>query len=166
MVIIPGKAIYLATPRSASRTTTKVLTALGGTFISPHHNTAISVIAAKKKYSLPTITLLRDPLHMMLSWWWPNRNKLSFANHIIGSMGMWAQGRIYPYYDVTDEYFPFAPTPVGGVGAFLEHLGLSTDVEIPQIGNNYTDPSCITEEHRQQCYKRFPADAELWRSQR
>jgi hypothetical protein len=161
MVIIPDKAIYLATPRSASRTTTKVLTDLGCTYVHPHHNSRAKVIAAKKKYSLPTITLLRDPLHMLLSWWWPNKKQHSFATHISCFGGMWNQGRIYPYYDITDEYFLFTH----GVNAFLEHLGLPTDVEMPHEGNNYTDPACVTEEHRQECYRRFPADAEIWRSQ-
>jgi len=139
-----------------------VLIALGGTFAYRHHTTINNVIIAKKKYSLPTITLLRDPLHMLLSWWWPNRKQHSFAAFISSFGGMWNEGRIYLYYDVTDEYFPF----VLGVGAFLEHLGLPTDiVAIPHEGNNHTDPACVTEKHRQECYRRFPADAEIWLSQ-
>ena len=157
MVIIENRIVYLATPRSASRSTSALLVSLGGVLRRPHHTPISAVMAV----NLPTITLLRDPAHIMLSFWWRTLCKMPLLEYIeTGFEPLFASDHIYPYYRVTDEYFLYSK----GVKAFAEHLGFTDIPEIPRIGIRSPDYTLLTEEHRDAIRKRFPQDVELFDS--
>lgn len=172
MVITP-RYIYLATPRSASRTVTKALQDLGAVHEKPHHASLEVVEAAKLHHNLPTITLLRDPAHILLSFWWVLQAKnVSFSEYITtGFYGIFAPTlsalngrkhprRIYPYHSVTDEYFPYAE----GIPAFLVYLGYEDPFPFVSFGvrEKRPDAGYITTKHRALIQKYFPEDVRIY----
>lgn len=168
MIIVPDKFIFLCTPRSGSRSTVAALHVLDGTIVSDnHHGTIDEVIEAKKKYGLKTITTLRDPAHILLSYWWGFlRHKplrITFEDHIKRSPATILWGRIFPYHELTDEYFLFSK----GLDAFFKYLGFP-DLNVPKIGvrpkaqQRLPDPNYITEEHRALIKEKFPDDVALY----
>lgn len=163
MVVLPGKVIYLATPRSASRTTAEVLQKVGGAIHGIHHSRPATVTLIQQRSKLPTITLLRNPVHIIFSFWWGIREKQTFKYYVTTTFrNCFGERRIYPYYGVTDKYFPYDR----GIKCFLEYLSLPSDVEIPQHGvrDDPPDHDLITDEYRQLVAELFPEDMKIYES--
>lgn len=68
-VIIPGKVLVLAHPRTASTVLRNALLERGATLINPHHVTVDDPQVKRVHAGEPILTVIRNPYDVMVSWW-------------------------------------------------------------------------------------------------
>lgn len=164
MIIFPDRFMYLNTPRCASRSVKTALKQVGGCIVDKVHHTRPDLVAeAKAQYKVPAITMFRHPAHILLSYWWKHRSYLgtTFSEYIERGKTIVLWHRVFPYSELTDEYFPYEK----GIPALFEHLGLPAPAVVPSIGmrlHDRPDHSYITGEHLKTVWEHFPDDMELY----
>lgn len=121
MILVAGRFVYLAAPRTGSRTTCEALVKhCGGRKISRAHHASRAELEAMP-YGRPVYSMIRDPADFV---------QAAFARHTCerfadfvtlwnpDSLGEW-NGRITPYDGFVDWYFLFED----GLEAFFERVG-------------------------------------------
>ncbi len=166
MIILPDRFIYLCTPRSGSRTIRAVLSQQPGAIGSEYHHAPIDEVKeAIEKYQVKTITLMRDPAHILLSYWWPRTEgkepRRPFEQRIRAGKTKVKRGRLYPYHEVTDEYYLFEL----GMEQFFKDIGIQVG-EIPTHGMNNNIDRTYADSYRALVKGCFPEDVELYQLER
>lgn len=68
-VLLPGKVLYLAHPRTASTSMRDALLSRGAVQILPHHIGLHSPEVQALYRGEPVITVIRNPYDLLVSWW-------------------------------------------------------------------------------------------------
>lgn len=173
MVIVPGKFIYVCTPRTASRSVITALWTVPGVIGSVHRHVDPSEAQdAQEKYQLPILTFTREPCRHLLSHWWRNyqirpdhRDFTWFIQH--GKVGRFRwpfktgvkENRLNCYHRVANVYFPLEL----GVEAFFDEWNLQPE-KISYIVEDGAHPADrhITDEHHQLVKQHFSEDVALY----
>lgn len=168
MAFITDKIIYLATPKTASRSTVAALRSAfpAGIETKQHHVTPNEV----HKYLNGERTLwtcLRNPFTQALSWFYHvqsrkyPRNYQGFLRFVENyTNGRLLEGRLNIYsaeFPGLVRHFLFEK----GIESFLESIG-AANTSVPHVGNGNTDHSLLTEEAIERIRRRFPKDVELY----
>jgi hypothetical protein len=175
MILIPGKFIYLASPRCASRTVAEVLTMqLGGKKLCGSHHAHASEMSTLALYDEPVISLIRNPYNVVV-------NRAAYAFRNIGrfkrtrDFKFWLDwykpdgwngfgDRIAQYHEYVDHYYVFER----GLQSFFTAIGFP-DVNIPWIGKDSfpEDRDLVRGMHpqyKQLIDERFQPDVDLYQS--
>jgi hypothetical protein len=148
MILIEGKGIYLCTPATGSRSTSKTMVReCGGRWLNKH---ATHHVHLKEMYLLdgrpePVFTTIRDPYDYVLSRYWykfksPDRERECSIEEYIplyarevrtGQFGRMFGSQMLPYRDCVDRFFLFED----GLKPIFEFIGFP-DVEIETVGKN------------------------------
>ena len=175
MVIVPGKFIFLCTPRTGSRSVSSALRAIPDVVIGPvHHAHPKDILEAQNKTGLPTITIIREPCRQLLSYFWPqivNGSGRSFKEYvetqpiIPDHFQFNGAYRLNIYEEITDHFHLFEK----GLEAFFDHWGLS-NLNLPLIGTykgaKKPDPAYITRTFKEIVGEYFGKDLALYRKVR
>lgn len=87
-VLVRGKVLFLAHPRTASTAMRNSLEAIGGEVINPHH-VAFDHPDVRRRYrGEPVLAVIRNPYDMLVSWWgvrtWVRERDTKLAGFIAG----------------------------------------------------------------------------------
>lgn len=144
MILVPGKFIYLAAPRTGSRTTCDALVRYheGKKLSKGHHATRAELEGmadnpelAFQDVLLPVYSVIRDPYHIIMGAF--GRAPDVQWEHFLAtwnpdSLGEWG-GRMTPYEGYVDHYFIFED----GLEAMFKRLGLP-DTPLGHLGRYET----------------------------
>lgn len=87
-VLVPGKVLFLAHPRTASTAMRNMLEAQGGQVINPHHIGFDEPEVKKQYHGEPVLVVIRNPYDMLVSWWgvrtWTRDRGSTLASFISG----------------------------------------------------------------------------------
>ena len=143
MIIVPGRFIYLFTPRTASRATERAfLEHVPEALISNKHHDHPRDIP---NIGLPVYATIRDPYEQALSWYWVYRNRYSVSQWVHKSPPgrRWIQKRMNEYDEYVDAYFVYED----GIERIFKTLALP-GVKVGKVGVSGTDKSLLDEEAR------------------
>lgn len=162
MILVLGKFIYLAAPRTGSRTTCEALIKhCDGRKISKTHH-ASRVELERLDTELPVYSMMRDPLDFILAAW--SRSTCERLEDFVetwnpDSLGEW-DGRITPYDGFVDHYFIFEH----GLERFFERVGFP-GVPLGHKGRNETrTDKPVSVEQTAMLMERYPVDFERYGS--
>jgi hypothetical protein len=143
MIRIPGKFIYLCSPRTASRSTADALIKqCGGQKLINSHHAMPADEARLREFDEPVVAMLRNPYDWLMAQYarhWISRTPKkrepmwTWLSHFNADLIGFGNGRISPYHEWVDEYYLYE----NGVEAFLKACGLR-GVEVPKIGTRGT----------------------------
>lgn len=115
MIIIPDKFIFLETPRTGSKSCRAVLSEIPGAIVSDQCHVGCNVaLSTKLSTGLPLVTITRNPLDHLASWYLACANKKKpFVSFVekglpIGNLRKRAGFGPYilnPYRDIADRVF-------------------------------------------------------------
>ena len=170
MILVPEKFVYLAAPRTGSRTTCEALIKhCDGRKISKAHHASRAELEQlnyggleETDGSLPVYSMMRDPLDFILAAW--SRSTCERLEDFVetwnpDSLGEW-DGRITPYDGFVDHYFIFED----GLPSFFERVGFP-GVPLGHKGRNETrTQKPISVEQTAMLMERFAVDFERYGS--
>ena len=177
MIVVPGKCVYVGSPRSGSHFIYDVLEkafpmAQRG---KEHHAFISEVLTVKRMLGLPIYTVVRDPCEQLFSFYWNSLRKYkdrvvttTFREFIEGRKPPqdapynrntdFPPGALCTYRDVADRFFPFELNFV----TLFNELGITDlpHVEPTRVATEdyLAARNMITEEDRQLVYKYFEKD--------
>jgi hypothetical protein len=188
MLIVPGKFIFLATPRTGSRTIVKALKFRFPEALETkeHHVHPEDVRATEKELlsgtstkaktaPLPMCTVLRDPYRQSLSWYYllrkepPERSEENFADCLKTCGASWYfYDRLYPYShdpsaDVTNVMYE--EDLMKTYNRIMSIFGLKPEFgkEFPEIGRTHPSLELLTPRTRGLINERFKTDISVYR---
>jgi hypothetical protein len=160
MILVPGQFIYLAAPRTGSRTTTEALLKHCGGIKQgrEHHSRRDELETLNTK--LPVYSVIREPFDFVMSAW---------ARALEPTMEMFLEfwksdcldewdGRMTPYDGFVDHYYLFE----NGLEDFFERVGFG-GVPLTNKGRYETPPyKPLAQGDEQMVRERFAADFERY----
>ena len=177
MVIVPDHFVFVANPRTGSRSVGALLEGkcqVKGTWRDGCRHQA----RAKVPRNLPVYGFTREPVRHILSWWYFQSQKkhIDAFNEEVSRLLTFKEFVQKPFFPLDTLDFPRQRLNLysgivtrwfrleDGIDAFLEHVGLgyientSRDV----LGTSGVDLSLITPEIRRLVARFFPLDCALW----
>ena len=142
MIIVPGKLIYLFTPKTGSRATERAfLEHVPEALISNAHHDHPDMIP---NLGIPVYATIRNPYDQVLSWYWgPWRRSHTIEEFLRRSPPSrnWIQKRLNCYDEYVDGYFLYED----GLEQIFRTLGYG-NVRIDRVGVSGADKSLLTED--------------------
>lgn len=146
MIIIPHNFIFLETPRTGSKSCRAILSQIKGAIVSDQCHVGCEVaLGAKLATGLPLVTMTRDPLDHLRSWYLACANKKKPLEAFIKKglpIGALAKRSgfdpfiLNPYRDIADKVFRLERS----VGNMFSRLGVGVDEnDIPTINQHDKD---------------------------
>ena len=135
MILVPDRFVYLAAPRTGSRTTVEALLGhCGGQKLSAGHHATRAELAALDT-ALPVYSMMRDPWSHLMSAF--RRSSHARLRDFVNSwnpdpLGEW-DGRMAPYDGFVDHYFIYED----GLAHFFRTVGFP-DVPLTHKGRYET----------------------------
>ena len=165
MIIIEGKFIYLATPRTASRSVSKALLENGGRRLSNNHHAPLHIVRrAKKEYpDLPFYTFTREPTDHLASWQQMGPTTVIFETYIETAKvdnpyyKVYGENRLNCYAEFCDRIF----TLEEGLPAFFDFVKVPVRLKGLHIGAS-KDKARITDSRKKLMAQHFPYDTDLY----
>lgn len=115
MIIVPDRFIFLETPRTASKSCRHILSSVPGAVVSDQCHVGCEVaLGAKFATKLPLITVTREPMAHLLSWYYACANKKkTFSQFIRNGLPIGGLAKrsgfdpytLNPYKDIVDHAF-------------------------------------------------------------
>lgn len=143
MIRVPGKCIYLCSPRTASRATEDALVKqCGGQKLIDGHHAMPADMHLLEQYDEPVVCMLREPYDWILAQYarfWVSRipekrePMWTWLSHFNADLIRFGNGMMHPYHEYVDECYLYE----NGVEAFLTSIGFP-DVVAPEIGRGGT----------------------------
>jgi len=144
MIIIPYKFIFLETPRTGSKSCRAVLSKIPGATVSEKCHVGCNLaMAIKRATGLPLVTVTRDPLDHLVSWYLATANrKKPFVDFIEKGLPIGKLTErpgfdpfiLNPYRDIADKVFWLER----GLFNMFNRLGILVD-EMPHINEHNKD---------------------------
>lgn len=133
-VLIPGRLLYLAHPRTASMATKAALLRLGGKDIRPHH-AEFTRSAVRERYGgEPVVTVIRDPRDVLATWWLKagrheHSTPADFIAHYTNSSHFVRDGLLFYHVRHAHHVIRYEE----GIAEGFAALGLSIDLEAANV---------------------------------
>jgi len=177
MILVRGRFIYLATPATASRSTTRVLVdQCGGEILNKTHHAYLSDMPILDDYTEPVYSMIRNPYEYVLSRYHykyktQERRKLRSPEDFVRHYALESHGHDFGsimcmYRNHVDRFFLFED----GLKAFFDTVGFP-NVDIPKEGmhasNRILDKLTIedvSEAFTNEVEKHFGKELELYNS--
>lgn len=183
MIVVPGKFVYVGSPRTGSHYIYDVLQAHfpEATRWWQHHAFIADVLNAKRMNGgIPVYTVVRDPVKHVFSFYWNSLHKYpdrivttTFEEFIRGRRPPNAPyqkavdfppGALCQYRHVADKFFPFEP----GFSTLMKELGVDdshgiTPTRLP-TDDYVAAQKQISEADKRLVHKYFKHDYELYKS--
>lgn len=183
MIVVPGKFVYVGSPRTGSHFIYDVLQAHFPDAVrgQQHHEFIPGVLNAKRMGGgLPVYTVVREPVKHLFSFYWNSLRKYpdrvittTFKEFIQGRRPPNAPykkavdfppGALCQYRHVADKFFPFEK----GFSTLMKELGVGDDhgVEATRLPtDDYVEAQKqISESDKRLVRKHFKHDYELYKS--
>ena len=159
-MVVTERFVYLATPRTASRSIEQAVLASEERVLyksKKHHAGAREVAEILRKHrGKPVYTVVRDPVRQALSWYYHCKasQHTTFIEFIKNYTNGWLfGGKLNIYLDVPDANITFVPLHQGA-NKVLEHMGLP-NTESPHIGRTPASERACLPQEEEAVYLRF-----------
>ncbi len=165
-MVVTERFVYLATPRTASRSVEQAVLSSSETVVykSKQHHAPVPEVTEKLRQheGKPVYTVVREPTRQALSWYYHAKGHLSrdFTDFIKKYKNGWLFGNhVNIYLNVPDTKITFLPFE-HGINTVLEYMGLS-NTDAPFIGQTEAGGRVLSETEEHHVRNRFRYDFPL-----
>ena len=136
MIVVPGRFVFVSTPRTGSRSIAEVLLTHGWKQTCGHHTEPAIVMRENPRRSspLPIYSVFRNPRDIIVSWYC--RTKFAAKPSLEefckgGTENPWMRP-MHRYMDISDRAFNFDD----GIEKIMKDMGVEPIGKIPHIGGS------------------------------